>query len=231
MDTMIKIDGSLVAEAGKVLEKFGLPGFVSSLLGVPQDYIERWRSKNLLKWYAEYQQLRIERASEGQPQLPPSLLVPALRAIVDEDNVDMLSLWARLVAGFDVLPFNDEPRKVFIRLLSEMESVDARLLVFLCGTKPIEDSGEGSRPGVLKAVELSWEDAASNLKVSTKAIQVSAGNLTRLSCLRQESRATKITFGGPDVVPMGAMLYTSHAEYHLTELASALLQALLISEN
>ena len=82
----------------------------------------------------------------------------------------------------------------------------------------------------MQAVEISWEDAASNLKVSNKAIQVSAGNLTRLSCLRQETRVTRITFGGPDVVPMGAMLYTSHAEYYPTELAIALLQALSISE-
>lgn len=230
MEAMIKIDGSLVAEAGRVLEKFGLPGFVSSVLGVPQDYIERWRSQNLLKWYGEYQQLRIERASEGKPPLPSSLLVPALRAIVDEDDVNMLSLWARLMAGFDTVSHNGEPRKVFIRLLSEMESVDAQLLILLCGTKPIESFGEGSRPGAVKQVEISWENAASNLKVSNKAIQVSAGNLTRLSCLRQESKVSRITFGETDIVPMGAMLYTSHAEYYPTEFATALLQALSISE-
>lgn len=230
MEAIIKIDGSLVAEAGKVLEKFGLPGFVSSVLGVPQDYIERWRSQNLLKWYGEYQQLCIKRASAGQSPPPPSLLVPALRAIVDEDDVNMLSLWARLMAGFNSSPLNGVSRKIFIRLLSEMESVDAQLLILLCGTKPVEASGEGSRPGRLEAAEISWEDAASSLKVSNETIQVSAGNLARLSCLRQESRATRLALDGPDVLPMGAMLYTSHAEYYPTELATSLLQALSLSE-
>lgn len=126
-----KPDGQTIAELGRLLEKLGITGLVSTVLGVPTDWVAHWHSGNLLRWYDAYAELRAQRKLEGKPVIPPSLLMPALRAIADEDDDDMLRLWAGLIAGFDELPASGGSRKVFVRLLSEMEPTDIGLLIFL----------------------------------------------------------------------------------------------------
>lgn len=228
-NSIIKIDGSLVAEASKLLDKFGLPGFISSVLGVPQDYLEKWRSNNLIRWYGQYQKHRADNLREGKPVPPLSLLVPALRAIVDEDDTYMLDLWARLVAGFDG-PGDARPRKVFVSLLTAMTSADAKLLVYLLGRPAIPntrtDVDTSEQPFLQE--ELETGAVASALGAAMEGIPISAGNLARLGCLRLTSRANYLIFGGPKFppTPIGAVLLTDYGEFYPTELGRALVQAL-----
>ena len=228
MDSIIKIDGTLVAEASKLLKELGITGFVSAILGVPTDHIEKWRSDNLVKWYSKYQKARKDLGSQGHPIPPKFLLIPALRAIVDEDDEDMQGLWARLVAGFDQ-PRNDQrSSKVFIGILSAMTSNDGKLLLHLLSRPLIRRPYPEGLPGeTVKQEELSCEQAAAALGLSSKDVAIAAGNLTRLGCCRTLPRlqflATEHHDGGE---PFGGVLTSPQEEFYPTTLGVALVEAL-----
>lgn len=224
MNALVKIDGSLIAEASKVLESFGITGLVSSILQIPRDQVDKWRSDNLIRWFRKYEQLK----SEGNAP-PPALLIPALRAIAEEDDDDMATLWARLIAGFSQGADDQRSRKVFVALLASMTSNDAGVLIYALNRHAVERAvSETDTRLVAEQEEISIEQVANELQITLNDASVAAGNLARLGCFRMSSRERFLTFNRPDQGMIGGMIFTEYEEYYPTTLGKSLVGALNI---
>ncbi len=131
----------LAATAGKAIDASQrLGGFLSKVLGdacchLGQSLADRaqvYRYENLLRLIdkvdAIHEARRIE--SKSIPMLPKHAL-PILDHASLEDDETILDLWAGLVANSTDPNLKLEPKKLYIEILSSLDTVDARVLQYL----------------------------------------------------------------------------------------------------
>jgi hypothetical protein len=235
LDNLIKIDlADSIRAASDLLDKLGVVGLVATVLDVPNTAVQRWQSQNFIRFYDKFMKERADREADGRPAIPPALLIPSIRRILDESDDDMLGLWAKLIAGFAETNHEDGSRKVFSSLLSEMTPIDAKVLVFLFSKAAFDLVGRGSGlPGGAEDHCVSLQQVSENVGVGASRIVLSLGNLCRLACLMATTPDSIIIAEDREFVMVGhegpgTTLYTPAAIYYPTPLARGLLEALRV---
>ena len=215
------------------LERFGgISSFAESILDVPSGYLKHWHQTNLIRWYDKLHQENETRKSNGRRPIPPSLLMPALQKIAIEDNDDMLTMWANLFANLQDSDRLLKPDKVYVHLLSEMQSLDAKILnhavVVLSKSHQIfgyQVAPEESRLPLgfspITSVEL-----ANVFGVLDESVMLSALNLSRVGCLLgRPHQPNYIALEDQPIIPQMPTIITEDATFCLTSLGSALVNA------
>lgn len=194
IDAVQRLGGFLDQVFGASLKEWG---------GSIHDRIKVYRFKNMLRLQDKVEAIYRQRLLEGKTTpLPLRSALPLLEKAALEDDEAILSLWAALIANASDPQKRLNVRKIYIDIISSLEPVDAAVLQHL-------------RTSQLTMIEL-----LNAMKVSSEELYISAQNLARLGCIRQEFVETwdQMNKSGFDVSNVSSLLV-------LTDLGWTLLEA------
>jgi len=202
-------------------EKLG--GFLSKVLGEGfvelgaafADWAKTYRYKNLLKLSDEIDQIHINRKLQGKPiPILPKYALPILQDVSLEDDDDVRSLWAGLIANATDPNVKFQIKKLHIEVLSSLDPIDAAILNFL-GRSEIEEQYDFQSGKQLNAEEL-----AKQLKKEEEDIKVSLSNLFRLGMIID---SWEQTFDSMDRGYSGFRVNNPKSNFRLSHLGGTLL--------
>ncbi|WMS87901.1 Abi-alpha family protein [Pleionea litopenaei] len=119
-------------------EKLG--GFLSKVLGdgfvelgsAFSDWAKAYRYKNLLKLSDEIEQIHAERKLMGKAiNILPKHALPILQEASLEDDDDVRSLWAGLIANATDPNVRFQIKKLYLEILSSLDPIDTVILICL----------------------------------------------------------------------------------------------------
>ena len=115
--------------------------------------------------------------------LPPRYAIPLIQNASQEDNGDIQSLWAGLVANSTDPDKKLNMKKIYIEILSSLEPIDVRVMLYFSkqGWHLFSDIPGGG---------ITVEKLSSELNLSENEVIISLQNLYRLGCLDAEFKAT-----------------------------------------
>ncbi len=145
---VIHAAGSYIGEA-----LGSLPADAVGLAG--GDWLREARLRNLEKLRHRTDQIRKDRGVEDQsPELSPSILIPIAEAASNESRDDLQELFARLLANAADPNRDNRVRREFIELVSQLEPLDARMLVAFAEAPNVKEFQEGLKASFPKAQTL-----------------------------------------------------------------------------
>lgn len=172
--------------AGKAIDaSVNLGGFFQLVLGdaaielggVVKDWAAYFRYKNLLRIKDKVFEIHEKRKIKGKSiPIPPRYAIPLIQNASQEDNEDIQSLWAALIANSTDPNKKLNLQKIFIEILSSLEPIDVQILDYF------------SKQGWLLFSEvpgggITIEKLAPELNHSENDVVISLQNLNRLGCL------------------------------------------------
>jgi len=174
-----------VKEATRFIEMVvGEP--MKGLGGILSDRVNLWRYKNLLKQRDIVASIHTKRKLEGKSiPIPPRYAVPFINAASMEDDDTIQNLWAGLIANATDPNQRLSLRKVYRRMLSEMEPLDAQVLDLLMRDYDFKTNITREEAQGVTVSELS---AAAGC--SQNEIQMSILNLYQMQCIFDHSEMT-----------------------------------------
>lgn len=202
-------------------EKLG--GFLSKVLGEGfvelgaafSDWAKTYRYKNLLKLSDEIDQIHINRKLQGKPiPILPKYALPILQDASLEDDGDVRSLWAGLIANATDPNIRFQIKKLYIQILSSLDPIDAAILDF------IGQPGIDKQYDFLNGKQLSAEELAKQLQKEEEDIKVSLSNLFRLGMIID---SWEQTIDSMDRGYSGFRVNNPKSNFRLSHLGSALL--------
>ena len=187
--------------------------FMGSTVGeLLRDEIHLLRWKNAHRILDRAERYLKKRCAQGKKTLPLGLAIRFMENSSIEDDPILQDLWARLLANAADPDNEYEISKTHIALLSEMNSLDARVLEYF-GTQgwlQLKEVAETTGNSPLDCNEVSRQLGFPPLEVG-----LAIGNLWRLGCLIQEP--TWKSGIGPSVAP--------NSSFRLSPLGNSLLSA------
>lgn len=193
--------------------------------------LQLWAAKNLYKCRDKLDQENSLRQQAGKTPIPIRFALPALAKVAEEDDDDMLTLWARLFANLQDPERRIAPNKIYIHVLSGMEPLDAELLRHTVDVLAVKQAAQSPTTGeTIGMTGTVADDLAAGLGASIEQITLSLHNLTRLQCFRSEPNVTYIV---AESAPAPASPWTQgwpwiaapEAEFYLTGLGYAIVKA------
>jgi len=169
-DDGVKCLSDLATSTGSVVA-----GFCASALDmiVPQRRI--WAFDNYKRLIEHFEAENAKRKEAGKRPIAPRFAHPAFQVIGDEDDDDMLALWARLMANLQDGNLNTIGNRAFIGMLQSMEPIDAHILKWICDLQ----RDDGKDPFVYIEAEKAIE--ATGLERST--LLLSMHSLSRIGAV------------------------------------------------
>lgn len=214
-----------VAEAAskgiEASEKLG--GFLSKVLGegfvelgsVFADWAKTFRYKNLLKLSDEIDQIHANRRLQGKSiPIRPKYALPILQEASLEDDNDIRSFWAGLIANATDPSVKFQIRKLHIEILSSLDPVDAAILNFL------KRPGFDEQYEFISGNQLNTEELSKLLNKDKEDIKVSLSNLFRHGLIID---SWKQTIDSMDYAYSGFRANNPKSNYRLSYLGSTLL--------
>lgn len=174
---VLKLGDDGVKTLSELAQKTGsaIVGYCSSALDmiIPQRRI--WAFNNYKKFIEYYENENKKRKDMGKKPILPRFAHPAFQVIGEEDDDDMLTLWARLMSNLQDENLSIQENRAFIGMLQSMEPIDAHVLKWICDTQ----RDDGNHPFVY----IEANQAAENLNLSRQQLLLSMHNLSRLGAL------------------------------------------------
>lgn len=161
-------------------EKLG--GFLSKVLGEGlvelgsafSDWAKAYRYKNLLKLSDEIEQIHADRKLQGKTiPILPKYALPILQEASLEDDADVRSLWAGLIANATDPNLKFQIKKLYVEILSSLDPIDAAILNYL--ERPEVDE----KYNFITGNQLNSEELAKFLDRDEEDVKVSLSNLFR----------------------------------------------------
>lgn len=140
---------------------------------VPQRRV--WAFNNYKKVIEHYEAENAKRKEAGKRPIAPRFAHPAFQVIGDEDDDDMLILWARLISNLQDGDLSTSGNRAFIGMLQSMEPVDARVLKWVCDAQ----RDDGSHPFVC----VNAERVIEYLELERTQLLLSMHNLSRIGAV------------------------------------------------
>jgi hypothetical protein len=158
---------------GSFLAKYLGEGFCH-LGGTFSDWAQAYRYRNTLKLIDEIEKIHKTRCIEGKiiPILPKFAL-PILQEASLEDDDQVRSMWAGLLANTTDPNKRFQLRKLYIEILSSLDPVDVQVLQFL------EKEGIDEEYGFLAGAKLNADELSNKLQCDGEDIKISLSNLNR----------------------------------------------------
>jgi len=147
-------------------------GYCASALDMIIPQRRRWAFNNYARLVDHYDEENHKRKEAGKRPIAPRFAHPAFQVIGDEDDSDMLALWARLLASLQDGASGIKENRAFIGMLQQMEPIDAKVLKWLCDAQ--RDSED--RP----YVQIMADDAGQVLGIDRGDLLLSMHNLSRI---------------------------------------------------
>jgi hypothetical protein len=122
--------------------------------------------------------LLVERGVNEPQPVTPALAIPLLRAAYDESRPELQELWARLLAAAMDPARAGSVRQSFIAAISQLDPLDARVLVWMSGFSGPEIINLGDR-------------ASKELNASQDEIQISFFNLAKVGCISHDAQRSQ----------------------------------------
>ena len=133
-----KITDKSLSGIGSFLEKICMP--VATEYGLfLQDKVKIWRADNIIKMLKKTKQiLENQKILDNNIQAHPFLVSKIIEnsSWTTEDNIQ--NMWAGLLASSCTTEENDDSNLIFINILSQLTSMEAKLLNFICENSPLE---------------------------------------------------------------------------------------------
>lgn len=160
------------AELSRFLGKVVGPA-IQDLGEIAKQYTEYWKLRNALHLRDKFERVLIERGSPQLLALPLRVGLPLLDAAVTEDDENLQTLWANLLASAMTEKGVTTVTKSFVEVLRQIDVVDAELFTALHGMH-------------LRAVVKKSDNYYINTSQKLDVVQVSVAlnNLERLGLLR-----------------------------------------------
>jgi hypothetical protein len=216
----------LVRDAGNSLTTL-TPQILETYL--PQ--LRLWAASNLYRLKDKLDEENSRRKQAGKTPIPIRFALPALAEIAEEDDDDMLAMWARLFANLQDPERQIVPNKVYIHMLSGMEPLDAKLLRYTVDILSERQAALSPATGeTIGMIGTDVDELATDLGVSLEHATLSLHNLTRLGCFRSEQNASFLMVN-PEPAAVSPWtqgwpwIATTEASFHLTSLGYAIVQA------
>jgi len=137
--------------------------------------LREWKFRNSLRLLMKIEEENASRKKAGKRSIPLRFAHPAFEVIGQEDNDDMLAMWARLFANLQDGDRSELAERFYIDIISSMEPVDAEILKWLAD----QERDDTRRP----MIEISMNTLCDTLKLDRDRALVSLHNLTRLACV------------------------------------------------
>lgn len=200
---------------GQFIKKVIGDGLVE-ICGIGYDWAKYIRHKSLLYIYDKVEEIHRKRKIEGKT-IPISLryAIPLLQNASMETDESIQDLWAGLIANATDPEKRFQVKRIYIRILAEIEPLDALVLKF------ISDQGWNIINGPHKT-EVNLERLSKEINTLKEEIQISLQNLNQLGCIQAESdgisSSTKANL-------LDSMIDSPSVNFTLTSLARSLLRA------
>lgn len=127
--------------------------------------------------------LLARRGVDPQP-VAPAIAIPLLRAAYDESRAELQELWAGLIAAAMDPARAGAVRQSFITAIRQLDPLDARLLVWMCGY---------NGPDIINLPDKACKD----LNASPDEIRISFMNLERAGCIHHDAQRSQRPVVGP----------------------------------
>jgi hypothetical protein len=149
-DDIIKAAPAIAKGAGALAAAIPFTGIVKRMLGPAADELaEMWRDQ--VRMYRYERQLKCVEKAERMAQeagftpnpVPPKILFPLLEGASFEENEDLHTMWAALLANAASPDGADKVRPAFISVLKQMSPDEASVLTFIADlqTSPFSPTG------------------------------------------------------------------------------------------
>jgi hypothetical protein len=180
------------------------------------DRIKAWRTRNLITIAAETRrELETRGLLTDFRSLPPGDSIRWIEGAAQEDEAEIQSLWARLLANAADSSVAVSIDKTIAGLLRELRPLDARVLQYL------ESQGWNVFPDVSGGFNV--KRLAQQLQVSEEDCWLSIANLWRLGCLLQQVASMR-ALDGASIRTVGPA-HDDLTTFRVSPLGSALLKA------
>jgi hypothetical protein len=184
--------------------------------GVVNDWTKYFRYKNLLKIQDKVFDLHAKRKFEGKTiPIPPRYAIPLIQNASQEDDDDIQSLWAGLVANATDPNKRLNINKIYIEILSSLEPIDVQIMIYFSkqGWHLIPEVPGGG---------ITVERLSSDLNLIENDIVISLQNLHRLGCLIADFEPTWHDVGKSS---FGLLVKNKKATFRPSPLGFSLLEA------
>ncbi len=138
-----KIIDKSINSINKFLNKICMPAAIEYGL-LLQDKVKFWRAKNTVKMLQKTQEILNEQNMlEKNIQAPPFLVYKIIEngSWCNEDEIQ--NMWAGLLASSCTEKGNDDSNLIFINILSQLSSIEVKLLNFICQKSPLNTDSMG----------------------------------------------------------------------------------------
>lgn len=220
----VTIDGKGLA-AVVDLTRDAAAGFGELVKTITQTYAPQlrvWAARNLYRCKEKLDAENTRRRLAGNTPIPIRFALPALAKIAEEDDEDILELWARLLANLQDPERRLKPNKVFVHVLSEMEPLDAATLRYASQELRIEQATQDAARTMVVMRGKKLQAAADHLRASPAEMRLSLQNLTRLGCF--DYVGAHVASEDPNRYT-SAWIFDASGAYFLTPFGSTMFEA------
>jgi len=184
--------------------------------GAVKDWATYFRYKNLLNIQDKVFKLHKKRNIEGNTiPIPPRYAIPLIQNASQEDNDDIQTLWAGLVANSTDPDKKLNVKKIYIEILSSLEPIDVQIILYF------SKQGWHLFPEV-PGGGITIEKLSSGLNLSEDDIVISLQNLHRLGCLVADFEPTWNDIGKSS---FGTLVKNKKTSFRPSPLGFSLLEA------
>lgn len=159
---------------------------VENAVGIVGDQLRYYRLNQFFLLTAKTEKLLAKRNITNPRAVRPKFAIPLIEAATLEDNDDLHSTWARLLANA-MDPDGPPIRQAFINILRGLDPDDAHTLAFLYQTifvtKRTDKTLEWTAPGVLF---IDARGLSLRLKIQIEETEIALLNLAREECIHAE---------------------------------------------
>lgn len=187
-DSADRLGGFLGKILGPTLEEVG---------GVALDQVKYWRASRGLrlreKWEEKTKGARLR-------AVPPSIALPLLEYAMIEDSDELQDIFANLLANASDADFGDEIQKSYVRILSEMSPLEAKILACIAPAKETYVVS-GKLPN--ECVIFQEGESSAGLPPVPPDVDLAIWNLHRLNLV-----APQLILGGNNISTRGVSITT-----------------------
>ncbi|TNE58935.1 MAG: DUF4393 domain-containing protein [Alphaproteobacteria bacterium] len=209
-----------------------VPDFVKKLVGpsieqigeIAGDWARYWRMHNWTIIAEKTEKLLAKKGLQAAVSpIPPGLAFLTIQQASFEDDPNLQDLWAGLLANAMTGGSRHSVAKLAVRILSEMEPLDAKILLHL--SKQGWMTAPSSNPEIMIG-NFTLEKISEDVGVDQSEVRVSLYNLFRLGLIADERKGT---FDALSVITT-RFLATDQTNVILTALGHAFIEACDTSE-
>jgi hypothetical protein len=215
-DATSKAIGALEKTGGFFDRVFG--GLVEDGVGIVADKVKFYRFQRAVEFAEKTEQILKEKGlgdkTAKTKEVPPKTAIPLIEFATLEDNDDLQTMWARLLANAMDGNFTIEITNVHISIMKDLQAVDVKIL-----NRLYSEAGRSSK--AYDELLFDKKKVAQVIGITETQTELSLLNLMRLGCVKPGNVITRgISFGN-----MPNTVYKGTDEFSLSELGASLCKA------